>query len=204
MAAANNVMLNDNTKTTIHEPLLHFDLPPYKVVPDVGLYLEQVTKYVSELLLPLAGVSLTGSMISNYVKHKIIPSPIRKQYSRDQIVLLLFIGVTKTVISLEDIQLILRTQSELVSLETFYEHFRTCLKSSLHKACCDADADELQISSSSSDVSPVSEKSIFLPDPAPSPDTIAEYRLLLRRIILTAANSIYLKRYLTELRRSLH
>ena len=40
-------------------------LPNYDQIPDVGLYLEQVTKYLNAYLEPLGCAPLTGSMISN-------------------------------------------------------------------------------------------------------------------------------------------
>ena len=42
-----------------------FTLPDYDQIPNVGLYLEQVTKYLNEYLEPLGCTPLTGSMISN-------------------------------------------------------------------------------------------------------------------------------------------
>ena len=58
-------------------------LPRYREIPDVGLYLEQVTKYVSDSLAPLGQGTVTGSMVSNYVKKGLIRNPVKKQYGRD-------------------------------------------------------------------------------------------------------------------------
>ena len=55
-----------------------FRLPRYNEIPNVGLYLDQVTKYIDDYLSPIAP-SLTSSMISNYVKKKIIENPIKKK-----------------------------------------------------------------------------------------------------------------------------
>ena len=57
-----------------------FRLPKYDEIPDVGLFLEQTTKYISKYVEPLQDITLTGSMISNYVKQKIIAKPIKKHY----------------------------------------------------------------------------------------------------------------------------
>lgn len=84
-----------------------YSLPPYREIPTVGLYLEQVAKYLSEALSPLGYYVMTKSMISNYVKKKLIASPVKKQYSREQIASLLFIGIAKIVLSLEDIRLLM-------------------------------------------------------------------------------------------------
>ena len=80
-----------------------FHLPTYKEIPDVGLYLDQTSKYINECLNDLPEVSITNSMISNYVKKHLIANPIKKQYYRDQIAALIFIAVTKNALSLDDV-----------------------------------------------------------------------------------------------------
>ena len=47
------------------------NLPLYENIPDVGLYLDQITKYINFYLEK--DNQLTGSMITNYVKLKIVP-----------------------------------------------------------------------------------------------------------------------------------
>ena len=80
-----------------------FSLPTYDQIPNVGLYLEQVTKYVNEALEPMGCAPLTGSMVSNYVKKGLVRNPVKKQYDREHIARLMVIAVSKTVLSLEDI-----------------------------------------------------------------------------------------------------
>lgn len=99
-----------------------FRLPKYSEIPDVGLFLEQTTKYICQCLAPL-GVTITGSMISNYVKMKLIASPVKKQYSREQIAYLLFIAVGKSVLSLENIQILFQLQKRTYSTQRAYEYF---------------------------------------------------------------------------------
>lgn len=82
---------------------MNLSLPTYDQIPNVGLYLEQVTKYVNEVLEPMGCAPLTGSMISNYVKKDLLPNPVKKQYDREHIARLMVIAVGKTVLSLEDI-----------------------------------------------------------------------------------------------------
>ena len=50
------------------EAIEGFRLPRYAQIPDVGLYLEQVVRYVNTHLAPLGEPELTISMVSNYVK----------------------------------------------------------------------------------------------------------------------------------------
>ena len=89
----------------------------------MGLFLEQTTKYISSHLEPLEGISITSSMISNYVKKKLISNPVKKQYSREQIAYLIFIAVAKSVLSLENIQLFIELQKKAYPSEVAYEYF---------------------------------------------------------------------------------
>ena len=84
-------------KQQVAEVFRDFRLPRYHEIPNVGLYLEQITKYICESLAPLQENVLTSSMISNYVKKNLISNPVKKLYSRDQIAYLIFIAIAKTV-----------------------------------------------------------------------------------------------------------
>ena len=53
-----------------------FRLPRYHEIPDMGLYLEQTTKYVNRCISPLGLEAITPSMIRNYVKQGIIAAKI--------------------------------------------------------------------------------------------------------------------------------
>ena len=87
-------------------------LPTYDQIPNVGLYLEQVTKFLNEYLEPMGCASITGSMISNYVKKGMVKNPVKKQYDREHIASLLVIAVSKTVLSLEETVQLLHTCPE--------------------------------------------------------------------------------------------
>ena len=106
-----------------------FTLPTFREIPNVGLYLEQITKYMGDYLAPLPDIVLTGSMISNYVKHRILTSPVRKQYNREQIACLFIIAFAKMVLTLEDIQQLLAMQRSSYTAEEAYTHFRSLLLS---------------------------------------------------------------------------
>lgn len=110
-------------KDAIKASIQNFKLPTYEEIPDVGLYLEQTTQYVADRLAPLQSVSITPSMISNYVKQGLIESPVKKLYRRDQIAYLFFIATTKTVLTLEDIQVLIRLQSQTYDTKTAYRYF---------------------------------------------------------------------------------
>ena len=111
-------------ETQILEQIRSFALPHYTEIPNVGLYLEQTVKYLSEYLSVLGDYALTGSMISNYVKKGLVDNPVKKQYDRDQIGYLMFIALAKSVLSMEDIGLLIRLQKDTYPPEMAYEYFR--------------------------------------------------------------------------------
>ncbi len=110
-----------------------FRLPRYNEIPNVGLYLDQVTKYIEDYLKPIGDSTqgLTPSMISNYVKKKIVDNPIKKQYYREQIAYLIFIAIAKSVLSLEDIKLMIHMQKMTYTGEKAYNYFVNELEDTL-------------------------------------------------------------------------
>jgi len=111
------------SKQRLAEAIREFRLPRYAEIPNMGLYLEQATKYVCEYLAPLGEFSLTPSMISNYVKKGLIASPVKKQYGREQIAYLFFIAVAKSVLSLDALTGFIRLQQRTYSLPRAYDYF---------------------------------------------------------------------------------
>ena len=111
------------TKQKITDSLRDFRLPRYEELPDVGLYLEQTAKYISEFLSPLEEGSLTPSMVSNYVKKGLIRNPVKKQYGREQIAYLFFIALTKNVLSLDGLINFIALQKRTYSLQKAYDYF---------------------------------------------------------------------------------
>ena len=123
--------MNAQIKTSLAQSIQQFRLPRYREIPTVGLYLEQVTKYISEYLDPIQEGALTSSMISNYVKKHLIPSPVKKQYSREQIAYLFFIAVAKSVLSLDALTNFISVQQKTYNLETAYDYFAAELENFL-------------------------------------------------------------------------
>ena len=116
--------MNQNMKDEIMDSIRNFALPRYEEIPNVGLYLEQTSKYISEYLACLGDFALTGSMISNYVKKGLISNPVKIAY-------LIFIAVAKTVLSMEDIRLLIQLQKDAYTSQKAYEYFRLELENVL-------------------------------------------------------------------------
>ena len=86
-------------------------------VPDIDLYMDQVTKFMGEHLkssarYPEQDKILTKTMINNYAKNDLLPPPVRKKYSKEHMLLLIFIYYYKGVMSIGDIQTLLSPITE--------------------------------------------------------------------------------------------
>ena len=65
-------------------------------IPDIELYMDQVTTFMDNRLKnaacnPEVDKILTKTMINNYAKNDLLPPPVRKKYSREHMLLLIFI-----------------------------------------------------------------------------------------------------------------
>lgn len=114
--------MKETTKQRIADSIKDFRLPRYHEIPNVGLYLEQTSKYISECLAPVQETAITSSMISNYVKKGLISSPVKKQYDREQIAHLMFIMLAKSVVSLDNLYHFIRLQERTYPAERAYNY----------------------------------------------------------------------------------
>ena len=115
--------MTNEQKQAAADHIRNFRLPRYQEIPDVGLYLDQTSKYIASFLSPVLESSLTPSMISNYVKKGLIDSPIQKRYSREQIAYLFFIAMAKNVLSLDALCGFIMVQRQTYDLEVAYNYF---------------------------------------------------------------------------------
>ena len=72
--------MDENMRSRLAGSVRSFHIPRLGEIPDVGLYLEQVTRYVNQSITGCGLSPITASMVSNYVKQKIIPGPEKKAY----------------------------------------------------------------------------------------------------------------------------
>ena len=99
---------------------------------DLELYMDQVTTFMDSRLKnaarnPEVDKILTKTMINNYAKNDLLPPPVRKKYSREHMLLLIFIYYFKGILSISDIQTVLKpitdrffAGNEGLKLETIY------------------------------------------------------------------------------------
>ena len=164
-------------KRQMAEPIRGFRLPRYAEIPTVGLYLEQTIKYINSFLAPLGCLELTGSMVSNYVKKGLIPAPVKKQYFPEQICYLFFVALAKNLTSMENIDLLISVQRGTYTLPVAYDYMCRELENML----------------------------FFFFGLKESPEDLGETesdeKNLLRGLIMSAANVIYLNNYIECVRK---
>ena len=82
-------------------------------IPDIDLYMDQVTTFMESHLKnstrnPEEDKILTKTMINNYAKNDLLPPPVKKKYSKEHVLLLIFIYYYKGILSISDIQQLLK------------------------------------------------------------------------------------------------
>jgi len=102
----------DDLLNSIIESAERIDCIKLDDIPDIELYMDQVTTLIDTKLRsttrnPGDDKILTKTMINNYTKNDLLPPPIKKKYSRDHVLLLIFTYYFKSMLSINDIQVML-------------------------------------------------------------------------------------------------
>ena len=81
-------------------------------IPDIDLYMDQVTTFMDSHLKDMrrhpGDKVLTKTMINNYAKNNLLPPPVKKKYSKDHMLMLVFIYYFKNLLSFSDIEELFR------------------------------------------------------------------------------------------------
>ena len=85
-------------------------------IPGIELYMDQVTTLMENALSFAKRHEedkiLTKTMINNYAKNNLLPPPVKKKYSREHVLVLIFIYYFKNVLSIRDIESVLKPITE--------------------------------------------------------------------------------------------
>lgn len=111
----------------IAELLARVEGASFGELPDLGLYMDQVTGYLNK---PLGALSLsreeaplTPSMINNYVKGGHISRPTQKKYSREQLAALYMLCSLKNSLSITDAAALIYFLTEEHGMDVAYNRF---------------------------------------------------------------------------------
>ena len=115
----------EELRKIIAEFLDKFDYIRPDEIPDIPLYMDQVTTFMNNRMdytrrYPEDKI-LTKTMINNYAKNHLLPPPEKKKYSRNHVLLMVFIYYFKNFLSITDIQKLL-TPLNNVYFDTESEH----------------------------------------------------------------------------------
>lgn len=124
-----------NTESIIHNIMERISGIGYvkpEDIPNIDLYMDQVTTFMEAQLAHSKRYKddkiLTKTMINNYAKNNLLPSPVKKRYSKEHLLVLIFIYYFKNILSINDIQTLLNPitdkyfkSQEKLDLTSIYE-----------------------------------------------------------------------------------
>jgi len=91
--------------------LMSIDYIRPEAIPNIELYMDQITSFMEGQLTGSKRRDedkfLTKTMINNYTKNNLLPPPVKKKYSKEHLVCLIFIYYLKNILSINDIRTIL-------------------------------------------------------------------------------------------------
>ena len=81
-------------------------------IPNIDLYMDQVTTFMEEQLKSTKRYKedkiLTKTMINNYAKNNLLPPPVKKKYTKEHVLVLIFVYYFKNILSIKDIESLLK------------------------------------------------------------------------------------------------
>lgn len=117
---------------SILESLSKMEYIKSSTIPNIDLYMDQVLTFMNGNLESAKRYEsdkvMTKTMINNYAKNHLLPPPEKKKYTKEHIMVLMFIYYFKNILSIGDIQSILNPLTDKyfangkeLNLEKIYE-----------------------------------------------------------------------------------
>ena len=107
-------------------------------IPNIDLYMDKVTTYLNDKFANTKRHEddklMTKTMINNYVKSRLLPSPEKKKYTKDHMMVLIMIYFFKNIISINDVNKLITPlldsyfHNEEIPLENIINTFLTFAK----------------------------------------------------------------------------
>ena len=130
----------ENVIGSILDSISRIDYIRPEEIPNIALYMDQVTTFMDAHLESSKRYEedkiLTKTMINNYTKNHLLPPSDKKKYSTEHILLLIFIYYFKNILSIKDIEIVLKPLKEKyfsgdedVDLSDLYEEICSMEKS---------------------------------------------------------------------------
>lgn len=102
-------------------------IPLWDELPKIDLYMDQVIEIVNDYISVFKSfsdsASITPTMINNYVKHKIMPAPAKKKYSKIHLAYIIMICILKQTLNISTIQKLLPCDIAEEDVKKTYDSF---------------------------------------------------------------------------------
>lgn len=161
-------------------------------IPNIDLYMDQVTTFMETQLSSTKRYEqdkiLTKTMINNYAKNHLLPPPVKKKYSKEHLLVLIFIYYFKNLLSIHDIELLLKPLTE-----KYFQTSKDFDLSAVYKEVCQLE--KSRITSVQEDIKNLWEESSRTYQDAPKEDQ--EY-LQLFAFICSLSFDVYIKKTIIE------
>ena len=116
MSNNNDFNLSDDVVKDILDSLSRIPVINVNDFPNIDLYMDQVMTFMDQHLTAAKRSEddkiLTKTMINNYAKNKLLPPPVKKKYSREHLIVMIYIYYFKGILSLQDIQTLLQPMTD--------------------------------------------------------------------------------------------
>ena len=177
---------------SILESLSRIDYIHSEEIPNIDLYMDQVTTFMETQLSSTKRYEqdkiLTKTMINNYAKNHLLPAPVKKKYSKEHLLVLIFIYYFKNLLSIHDIELLLKPLTE-----KYFQTSEDFDLSAVYKEVCQLE--KSRITSVQEDIKNLWEESSRTYQDAPKEDQ--EY-LQLFAFICSLSFDVYIKKTIIE------
>ena len=161
-------------------------------IPNIDLYMDQVTTFMETQLSSTKRYEqdkiLTKTMINNYAKNHLLPAPVKKKYSKEHLLVLIFIYYFKNLLSIHDIELLLKPLTE-----KYFQTSEDFDLSAVYKEVCQLE--KSRITSVQEDIKNLWEESSRTYQDAPKEDQ--EY-LQLFAFICSLSFDVYIKKTIID------
>lgn len=178
---------------SILENLDHVDYIRPEEIPNIDLYMDQVTTFMDEHFSSTRRYSedkiLTKTMINNYTKNNLLPPSVKKKYSREHMLLLILIYYFKNILSIRDIETVLKPLRE-----KYFSGENAVLLTDLYKEICEMEKTRIEPMKASVREAYEKSQSAF----ADIEDKDAQDELKLFAFICSLSFDVYLKKMMIE------
>lgn len=177
---------------SILQSLSRIDYVKPQDIPNIDLYMDQVTTFMESQLGSTRRYNedkiLTKTMINNYAKNNLLPPPVKKKYSKEHVLVLIFIYYFKNILSIRDIETLLKPLTE-----KYFHNGKDFDITSVYEEVCSLE--KSRIDQLAKDIAKMYSTASYTFQDAPEEDREA---LQLFSFICSLAFDVYVKKLLME------